>query len=68
MYAKCYGRLDLHARPVINLKVPEFTSTSSDKKLNPQLTGNYILHDVIHNFNEDLFETTMKLVKYDWST
>lgn len=68
VYAKCYGRLDLHAGQVINLKVPEFTSTSSDKKLNPQLTGNYILHDVIHNFNEDLFETTMKLVKYDWST
>lgn len=66
--AMCYGRLDLHAGQIINLRVPEFTSNSVNKTLNPQLTGNYILHDVTHSFDKDIFVTDMKLVKYDWST
>jgi hypothetical protein len=64
--ARAYGRLDLKAGDIIRLVIPEFTS-NSDKKLNPQLSGNYILHTLTHNMVHDSYEIGMKLVKYDWS-
>lgn len=65
--AVAYGRLDLKVGDVINLLVTEFTS-DSDKKSNPQLSGNYLLHTLRHSFNNDVYEIAMQLVKYDWST
>lgn len=67
VYAKSHGRLDLKAGDLINVKIPEFTS-SRIKKINPQLSGYYMINDVLHTFETDIHETSLKLVKYDWST
>jgi hypothetical protein len=67
VYAKSHGRLDLNAGDIINLKIPEFTS-SSQKGLNKQLSGYYMINDLTHVFDKDVHQTDMKLVKYDWST
>jgi hypothetical protein len=32
------------------------------------LSGYYMISDLTHVFNKDLYQTDMKLVKYDWST
>jgi len=65
--AVAYGRLDLKAGDVVKLLVTEFTS-SSDKKNNPQLSGNYLLHTLRHSFDNDVYQIVMQLVKYDWSS
>jgi hypothetical protein len=67
VYAKAQGRLDLNAGDVIDIKIPEFKIPSSNN-LNKQLSGYYMINSLTHVFNKDLFQTDMKLVKYDWST
>jgi hypothetical protein len=67
VYAKAHGRLDLKAGDIINIKVPEF-KISSEPRLNNQLSGYYMINDLTHVFNKDIYQTDMKLVKYDWST
>jgi len=67
VYAKAYGRLDIKAGDIINLVINEFTSNTI-KQLNPQLSGNYILHTLTHTMIHDTYEISMKLIKYDWST
>lgn len=67
VYAKAHGRLDLSVGDVINIKIPQFNS-SSTKTLNKQLSGYYMINDISQVFNKDLHQTDMKLVKYDWST
>lgn len=66
VHAKAYGRLDLKAGDIIRLVISEFTA-NSQKELNPQLSGNYILHTLTHTMIHDTYEISMKLVKYDWS-
>jgi len=67
VYAKAHGRLDLNAGDIIDIKIPEFKIPGS-VNINKQLSGNYMINDLTHVFNKDLFQTDMKLVKYDWST
>jgi hypothetical protein len=67
LYAKLAGRLDLNAGDIINLKLPEFNSAAI-KRLNKQLSGYYMINDLIHTFQTDVHETSLKLVKFDWST
>lgn len=67
VFAKTHGRLDLNAGNIINLKIPEFTA-SKNRKLNPQLSGYYMINDLTHTFDKDVHSTSLKLIKYDWST
>lgn len=67
LYAKANGRLDLNAGSMINVKIPEFNS-DSERGLNPQLSGYYLIDTVTHNFVRDVHLTSLKLLKYDWST
>lgn len=61
------GRLDFKPGQLVNIEIKELTS--SDKKdRNPQLSGNYLIHTANHNIQGDELNTTMKLIKYDWST
>ena len=61
------GRLDVNAGDVINLKLLAFNS-AQDGTLNKQLAGNYLVNNLTHSFDKDIHQTTLKLVKYDWST
>jgi len=61
------GRLDVNAGDVINLKLLAFNS-AQDGTLNKQLAGNYLVNNLMHSFDKDIHKTTLKLVKYDWST
>ena len=65
--AKLNGRLDLNAGDIVNLKIPEF-NFSSTKDLNRQLSGYYMIISLTQSFVRDAHQTSLKLVKYDWST
>ena len=67
VYATANGRLDLNAGTLINVKLPQFTA-ASQKDLNPQLSGYYMIDTITHNFTRDVHTTALKLLKYDWST
>lgn len=67
VYATANGRLDLNAGSMINIKVPQFIA-SSQKGLNPQLSGYYMIDTMTHNFTRDVHTTALKLLKYDWNT
>lgn len=67
VYTKAPGRLDLNVGDLINVRIPQFNS-SNTRELNPQLSGYYMIYDLIHTFKRDVHETVMKIVKYDWST
>lgn len=67
LHAKANGRLDLNAGDLINVRIPEF-NVSSSKGLNPQLSGYYMINTVTQNFVRDVHQTSLKLIKYDWST
>lgn len=60
------GRLDISAGDIVKLIIPEFVS-SADKGLNKQLSGNYLVKKVGQVFKRDVHQTSMTLVKYDWS-
>lgn len=61
------GRLDLNAGDLINIQVPEF-NYSSQRGLNRQLSGYYMVDTIVQNFVRDVHTTSLKLLKYDWST
>lgn len=65
--ASINGRLDLNAGDIINIQVPQFNS-SSQRGLNPQLSGYYMIDTMTQNFVRDVHTTSFELVKYDWST
>jgi hypothetical protein len=67
LYAKANGRLDLNAGDMIDVRIPQFNSFSN-RGLNPQLSGHYLVSDMTHNFIRDIHTTSLKLLKYDWST
>lgn len=61
------GRLDFKPGQIVNIEI--FELNSADKKSrNPQLSGNYLVHTTNHNIQGDELNTSMKLIKYDWST
>ena len=63
------GRLDIRPGNVINLEVVGL-SADSERRRNPQLSGNYLVYSAEHSFKlsqgEDIF-TNLRLSKYDWS-
>lgn len=61
------GRLDLNAGDMINIQVPQFNS-SSQRGINRQLSGYYMIDTMVQNFTRDVHTTSFKLLKYDWST
>lgn len=65
--ATIQGRLDIQAGDIAKVYVTEFISTN-DRKINPHLSGNYIVHSVNHEINGKTLTTNMKLIKYGWST
>lgn len=67
-YIKVNGRLDLNAGDLINLKLLAFNSDTSNKDVNRQLSGYYMINDLTHTFDKDVHQTSLKIVKYDWST
>lgn len=64
------GRLDIRPGNVVNLEVFQL-SADSQRTLNPQLSGNYLVYSTDHSIKmsegEDIF-TNLRLSKYDWST
>lgn len=66
VFAKANGRLDVNAGDIINIQVPQFNS-SSQRGLNPQLSGYYMINTMTQNYVRDVHTTSFKLVKYDWS-
>lgn len=64
------GRLDIRPGNIVNLEVVAL-SADSQRTLNPQLSGNYLVYSTDHSIKmsegEDIF-TTLRLAKYDWST
>lgn len=66
LYARSNGRLDLNAGSVINIRIPQFNS-SSQRGINPQLSGYYLVDTITQNFVRDVHTTSLKLLKYDWS-
>jgi hypothetical protein len=67
IFAKAHGRLDLNVGDVINLKVSNF-SIGDKSEYNKQLSGYYLINNLIHTFTRDIHETSLKIVKYDWDT
>ena len=67
VHATTNGRIDLNAGSLINVKIPQFIA-SSQKKLNKQLSGYYMIDTMTHNFTRDVHTTDLKLIKYDWNT
>jgi len=63
---KTHGRLDINAGDVVNLSIPNFYTTSTLER-NAQLSGNYLVSDVKQIFVNDVHQTAVKLLKYDWS-
>jgi len=63
---KTHGRLDVNVGDVITLSIPSFY-TSSAITANKQLSGNYLVSDVIQIFTNDTHQTALKIIKYDWS-
>lgn len=61
------GRLDLNAGDIINIQIPQFNS-SSQRGINRQLSGYYMIDTMVQNFTRDVHTTSFKLLKYDWST
>ena len=63
------GRLDIRPGNVINLEVIDF-SANSERRRNPQLSGNYLVYSAEHSFKlnqgDEIF-TNLRLSKYDWS-
>ena len=65
VYASLPGRFDIQAGDIINIIIPEFTS-SSNKTKNKILSGIYLVNDVKHIFEMDVHQTHIKILKYDW--
>lgn len=66
LHAKANGRLDLNAGDMINVRIPQFKA-ASNRDINPQLSGYYMISGVTQSFIRDIHQTSMKLIKYDWS-
>lgn len=60
------GRLDIQAGKVIKINAPEF-NIKDKKEENQQLSGNYLVHSVVHNLDGNTLKTKLRLVKYNWS-
>jgi hypothetical protein len=60
------GRLDIRPGNVIKLNIMELTA-SSERKINPQLSGNYLVHSTNHSIINEELTTNLNIMKYDWS-
>jgi len=62
------GRLDLRPGMIIDIDIKNLDSTSKLKQGNASLSGNYLIRSVKHNRGTDsVLNTTLELVKFDWS-
>ena len=66
LYTKGHGRLDLTCGDLINLNINETTSETGQPKTNEQLSGNYIIEEVVHVFDKGVGENHYKLLKRNW--
>lgn len=66
IYVKAYGRLDLKAGDVVNLKIPEISANENKNGFDSKLSGNYLVHDCTHTFDKEVYEVSMMLTKFDW--
>lgn len=63
------GRFDINAGDIVQLNIPNFVFTPGTKEgLNNQLSGNYLVYQVVHSFSFDVHTVGLKVVKYDWDT
>lgn len=63
------GRFDINAGDVIQLNIPNFVFTPGAKEgLNNQLSGKYLVYQVVHSFVFDVHTIGLKVVKYNWDT
>lgn len=60
------GRLDIQPGNVVDLKIMELVS-NDQRRLNQQLSGNYLVHTVNNTIIGEELTTNLKLMKYDWS-
>ena len=59
------GRFDIQAGSLVKIELANLSS--ENRKQNEQLYGNYIVHSASHSFNQGTLNTSLKLIKYDWS-
>jgi hypothetical protein len=67
IYAKTHGRLDLKVGDVIEINVENFSIANGITEKNKQLSGYYLVNNCNHIFKHEVYETALKLIKYDWS-
>lgn len=64
---KGHGRLDITCGDVVNMTISEFDSSSNVNEVNKQLSGRYIVEEVVHIFDKEMSENHYKLMKRNWS-
>ena len=64
--ASTRGRLDIQAGDVIKVKTKELNVSRQDE-INNQLSGRYLVTQVINTISEGVLTTAMSLFKYGWS-
>lgn len=64
---KGHGRLDVACGDIVNLQITEFNSEDNQPEENKQLSGKYLIEEVVHYFDKDVSENHYKLLKKDWS-
>lgn len=65
MNAQIVGRIDISAGDVLNVSIKEMNA-SDERVENSQLSGNYIVHSVMHDVEGKSLTTSMRLIKFGW--
>lgn len=64
--ASTRGRLDIQAGDVIKVNIKDF-NTGAQQESNKQLSGRYLVTEVVNVVSEGVLTTSMSLFKYGWS-
>lgn len=61
------GRLDITCGDLIRMELPEYISVNRDPKLNPQLSGVYMVEAISRVFDKENYTNHYTLVKRKWA-
>lgn len=65
---KVKGRLDIVPGKIINVNIPSLAGMNAkSRNVHEQLAGKYLVYATEHNISNDILETNIKLLKFDWS-
>jgi len=60
------GRIDLRPGKIVNLNIKSLNATNGEE-INDMLAGRYLIKNVNHICENGILNTSMQLVKFDWS-